>query len=94
VFPAEMMGARGIKAIKAVLPAEIGIYAVGGANPDNFAEFFSAGCTGFGIGSYLYRPGAMLSDIAARAHRIVAAYDRAIEAPSGRSRASTGASPT
>jgi 2-dehydro-3-deoxyphosphogalactonate aldolase len=53
VFPAEVVGARGIKAIKAVLPAEIAIYAVGGANPDNFAEFFSAGCTGFGIGSYL-----------------------------------------
>ena len=65
--PAEVVGPRGIKAMKAVLAAGIAIYAVGGANPENSTEFFSAGCTGFGIGSYLYTPGATLSDIAARA---------------------------
>jgi 2-dehydro-3-deoxyphosphogalactonate aldolase len=77
VFPAEVVGAKGVKAMKAVLPAAIPLYAVGGANPDNFLEFVSAGCTGFGIGSYLYKPGAKLADIAARAHAVVAAYDRA-----------------
>jgi 2-dehydro-3-deoxyphosphogalactonate aldolase len=77
VFPAEVVGAKGVKAMKVVLPAAIPLYAVGGANPDNFLEFFSAGCTGFGIGSYLYKPGAKLADIAARAHAVVAAYDRA-----------------
>jgi 2-dehydro-3-deoxyphosphogalactonate aldolase len=82
VFPAELAGAKAIKAMKAVLPAGIPIYAVGGVNPDNFAEFFSAGCTGFGIGSYLYTPGATLSDIAARARAVVAAYDRALRARS------------
>jgi 2-dehydro-3-deoxyphosphogalactonate aldolase len=56
---------------------------VGGANPDNFAEYFSAGCTGFGIGSYLYKPGATLADIAARASATVAAYDRALQRPPG-----------
>jgi 2-dehydro-3-deoxyphosphogalactonate aldolase len=77
VFPAEVLGPKGVKAMKAVLPPAIPLYAVGGANPDNFLEFFFAGCTGFGIGSYLYTPGARLSDIATRAGAIVAAYDRA-----------------
>ena len=83
VFPAEVVGAKGIKAMKAVLPTEIPVYAVGGANPDNFAEYFSAGCTGFGIGSYLYKPGATLADIAARASATVAAYDRALQRSPG-----------
>jgi 2-dehydro-3-deoxyphosphogalactonate aldolase len=77
LFPAEVLGAVGIKAIKAVLPAEIPLYAVGGANPANFAEFLAAGCTGFGIGSYLYKPGTTVNEITARASALVAAYDAA-----------------
>src|SRR6185436_6466776 len=60
-FAAEVLGAGGIKAM---LPPEIPLYAVGGANPDNFAEFLAAGCTGFGIGSYLYKPGTTVAEIA------------------------------
>ena len=33
--------------------------------------------TGFGIGSYLYKPGATIAEIATRATAVVAAYDRA-----------------
>jgi 2-dehydro-3-deoxyphosphogalactonate aldolase len=76
-FPAEVLGAKGIKAMKAVLPAAMPLYAVGGASPENFEEFISAGCAGFGIGSYLYKPGATLAEIAARAKIVVAAYDKA-----------------
>jgi 2-dehydro-3-deoxyphosphogalactonate aldolase len=76
LFPAEVLGAKGIKAMKAVLPPQLPLYAVGGASPDNFDEFFAAGCAGFGIGSYLYKPGATLADIAQRASAIVGAYDR------------------
>jgi len=76
-FPAEVVGAAGIKAMKAVLPAEIPLYAVGGANPDNFTEFLAAGCTGFGTRSYLYKPGPTVAEIAARAYALVAADDRA-----------------
>ena len=77
IFPAEVLGAKGIKAMKAVLPPQIPIYAVGGAAPETFAEFFAAGCTGFGIGSYLYKPGMTLAEIATRASAIVTAYDKA-----------------
>ena len=58
---------------------EIPLYAVGGANPENFAEYFAAGCTGFGIGSYLYKPGYTINEVAKRAFAVVAAYDRAKE---------------
>ena len=74
-FPAEVLGPKGIKAIKAVLPPELPIYAVGGANPDNFTEYFAAGCTGFGLGTYIYKPGMTVADVAERAATAVAAYD-------------------
>jgi len=75
-FPAEVLGPAGIKAVKAVLPDDIPLYAVGGASPDTFAAYFAAGCTGFGLGTFLYKPGYALDDIAARAKAAVAAYDR------------------
>lgn len=74
-FPAEVLGPKGIKAMKAVLPAEVPLYAVGGANPDNFAEYFAAGCAGFGLGTYIYKPGMTAEDVSARAIAAVAAYD-------------------
>lgn len=75
-FPAEVLGPNGIKAMKAVLPPNVPLYAVGGANPDNFNEYFAAGCAGFGLGSYIYKPGMSPDDIAARAQAAVAAYDK------------------
>lgn len=75
-FPAEVLGAKGIKAIKAVLPPAMPVYAVGGANPGNFGEFFAAGCTGFGLGTFLYKPGRSAAEVAERAREAVTAYDR------------------
>lgn len=75
-FPAEVLGPKGIKAMKAVLPPEVPLYAVGGASPDNFGEYFAAGCIGFGLGSYIYKPGMSPADIAERARAAVAAYDQ------------------
>lgn len=75
-FPAEVLGPKGIRAMKAVLPPALPLYAVGGASPDNFAEYFAAGCAGFGLGTYIYKPGMTAGDIAERAKAAVAAYDR------------------
>ena len=61
--------------MKAVLPPDFPLYAVGGANPDNFAEYFAAGCTGFGLGTFLYKPGMAVAEVAERAGAAVAAYD-------------------
>ncbi len=75
LFPASLIGPAGLKAIRAVLPEGTKTYAVGGAGPDNFAEWFAAGVTGFGIGTALFTPGRTLDDVLARARDVVAAYD-------------------
>lgn len=75
-FPAEVLGPKGIKAMKAVLPPTVPLYAVGGASPDNFGEYFAAGCAGFGLGTFIYKPGMTAADVAGRAQAAVAAYDQ------------------
>ncbi len=79
-FPAEVLGTKGIKAMKAVLPKTMPVYAVGGANPDNFSDYFDVGCTGFGLGTYIFKPGMSVEDVAQRAGLAVAAYDKGISA--------------
>lgn len=78
IFPAGMMGVGGLSAIRAVLPPGTQVYAVGGAGPENFAEWLAASADGFGLGSSLYKPGMATADIAARARDTVAAYDEAV----------------
>jgi len=75
IFPAELCGPAGIKALKAVLPPGIPVYAVGGAGPHNFAEYFAAGCAGFGLGGFLFKPGRKTDEIVTRAVEAVQAYD-------------------
>lgn len=76
LFPGSLIGPEGLKAIRAVLPKDLPVYAVGGAGPANFSDWAGAGANGFGIGTALYTPGLSTDDIAARAAGIVAAYDR------------------
>ena len=77
IFPASLIGPDGVKAMRAVLPPEAQVFAVGGAGPENFADWLAAGCDGFGIGSALYKPGQSVEDTASKARKIVEAYDRA-----------------
>jgi 2-dehydro-3-deoxyphosphogalactonate aldolase len=78
IFPCSIVGPSGLKAIRAVLPAETQIYAVGGAEPANFSEWFAAGIDGFGIGSALFKPGRSVAEVAKAARDIVAAYDAGV----------------
>jgi 2-dehydro-3-deoxyphosphogalactonate aldolase len=77
-FPASVLGASGITAIRAVLPAGVMIAAVGGVSDQNFAEYIKGGVNAFGLGSSLYKPGMTAADVAVRAKATIAAYDRAI----------------
>ena len=78
LFPGSLIGPDGLKAMKAVIPAEVPVYAVGGAGPANFRDWIAAGAAGFGIGSALYTPGLAAADLATRARDIVASYDEAL----------------
>jgi 2-dehydro-3-deoxyphosphogalactonate aldolase len=75
IFPCSVVGPAGIKAMRAVLPAETAIYAVGGAGPANFAEWRAAGIDGFGVGTALYQPGQTTAQVKTNAVEIVRAYD-------------------
>jgi len=78
LFPASLIGCGGLSAMRAVLPAETAILAVGGVGPDSFAEWIDAGANGFGVGSSLYTPDMGIDEIAARARDAVTAYDEAL----------------
>ncbi|UWQ22618.1 2-dehydro-3-deoxy-6-phosphogalactonate aldolase [Jannaschia sp. W003] len=77
LFPGAMAGPVGLKAMRAVIPEDMPVFAVGGAGPENFAAWVAAGASGFGLGSALYRPGFSTEEIGRRAQRIVAAWDAA-----------------
>lgn len=79
VFPASIMGPEGIKALRAVLPPTLPVYAVGGAGADNLGQWLRAGASGFGIGTALYRPGDTAETVAAQARALVAAFDSAVD---------------
>jgi 2-dehydro-3-deoxyphosphogalactonate aldolase len=74
LFPAEVAGPPGLKAVRAVLPAEARVYAVGGVAPDTIATWRKAGASGFGIGSALFAPGRTAIDTGRAAAAFVAAW--------------------
>lgn len=65
LFPMEMIGPRGVGALRAVLPKSLRLIAVGGVGAPDFATLRQAGCAGFGLGGSLYKPG-MTPDLVAR----------------------------
>lgn len=74
-FPASVLGPSGISAIRAILPPDLMIAAVGGVSDRNFAEYRKVGIHAFGLGSSLYTPGMTAADVTIRAKLTLAAYD-------------------
>jgi len=74
-FPASVLGASGISAIRAVLPTDLPIAAVGGISDRNFAEYTRSGIHAFGLGTGLYKPGMSAAEVLARARATIDAYD-------------------
>ncbi|MDP4022839.1 2-dehydro-3-deoxy-6-phosphogalactonate aldolase [Methylobacterium sp. NEAU 140] len=79
-FPASVLGPAGIAAIRAVLPADAVIGAVGGVGDESFGAYAAAGIRTFGLGSSLYRPGDDAGTVRRNARRTLAAYDAAFPA--------------
>lgn len=81
LFPAEVAGPAGLKAVRAVLPPGTRVYAVGGVDPGGMAGWRKAGASGFGIGSALFKPGVSAEQAGLAAAAFVAAWqaeDRAV----------------
>ncbi|MGO2242762.1 MAG: 2-dehydro-3-deoxy-6-phosphogalactonate aldolase [Halomonas sp.] len=74
LFPAVQVGLEGMKAVRAVLPTGILLYAVGGVDVDNFAQWRAAGVDGAGLGSALYKPGQSASQVGQQAQILVDAW--------------------
>lgn len=67
LFPAELAGPAGVKAMRAVLPSSTLLLPVGGVTPDNVGVYRAAGASGLGLGSALYQPGMPVAALQARA---------------------------
>lgn len=75
LFPAEASPPPVLKAMRAVLPKQIAVLPVGGITPEKMAAYFSAGATGFGLGSALYKPGMTAAEVGENARRFIAVLD-------------------
>ncbi|KKW91280.1 2-dehydro-3-deoxy-6-phosphogalactonate aldolase [Sphingobium chungbukense] len=76
LFPAALMGPAYVRALKDVLPKQVGVWAVGGTGADTVGEWLAAGCEGIGAGGALYRPGDGAGTVRDRALELVAAWKR------------------
>jgi 2-dehydro-3-deoxyphosphogalactonate aldolase len=75
-FPASALGPQGIAAIRAVLPAETVVGAVGGVSEKDFDAFGKIGVRTFGLGSSLYKPGMTVDAVRERAVAAVSSWDK------------------
>jgi 2-dehydro-3-deoxyphosphogalactonate aldolase len=74
LFPAAHFGPDYVRALKAVLPPEVPLFAVGGITPGNLPDYLAAGCIGAGLGSDLYKPGQAPAHTHARAVSFVESF--------------------
>jgi 2-dehydro-3-deoxyphosphogalactonate aldolase len=74
LFPAELITPTVLKAMRAVLPADVPLLPVGGITPENMAAYRRAGAQGFGIGSALYAPGQSPEHVHTSAQRFITAW--------------------
>lgn len=74
LFPAEMISAATVKAMRAVLPKDAALMPVGGITPDNMTAYRAAGASGFGLGSALYAPGRSAQAVQQQSQTFVRAF--------------------
>jgi len=74
IFPSETVGIAGMKAWSSVLPAGTALLPVGGVDDQTLIAWLEAGAAGAGIGSWLYKPGRAVEEIAARAASLMTVW--------------------
>lgn len=74
LFPAASFGPGYLRAVREVLPREVEIWAVGGADERSLGDWLAAGAAGFGVGGSLYRRGDTPAQVSARASVLVRAW--------------------
>ena len=62
LFPAVTYGPAHLRQLKAVLPTDAVVWAVGGVSSEQFADWWAAGARAFGLGGELYRAGQSVED--------------------------------
>lgn len=77
LFPAVAHPPAHVRALRSVLPADTGIFPVGGIGAKDIAVWLAAGASGFGFGSEVFRPEYSVADIGRRARELVGAFAQA-----------------
>lgn len=73
LFPAATLGMGHFKAMREVLPKNVGVWAVGGVDETNASAWIAAGAAGVAAGGSLYRPGRSAEEISWIARDLIAA---------------------
>lgn len=73
LFPAASYGPNHIKQLKAVLPADVMVLAVGGVGPADMETWWQAGARGFGLGSEIYKAGQSLHETRQKVEKVMKA---------------------
>jgi len=79
IFPAASLGPDYVRALRAVVPNDFPLFAVGGVTPENLEAWLASGCYGAGLGSDLYKPSQSSADTAARARAFIQAWYSSIK---------------
>ncbi|GAC06897.1 2-dehydro-3-deoxy-6-phosphogalactonate aldolase [Paraglaciecola chathamensis] len=83
LFPADTIGANGLKGMMAVLPKNVPVLPVGGVSSDTMSRFVEVGAGGFGLGSGLYTAGMTVEQVTENARNYVSACRAAVDSASG-----------
>lgn len=74
MFPASSLGVGHVKALKAVIPRDIELFAVGGVRLAELGAWESAGIAGFGFGSEIFSPGLTPLEVHEKAKLVIESY--------------------
>ncbi|MDO6840229.1 2-dehydro-3-deoxy-6-phosphogalactonate aldolase [Paraglaciecola chathamensis] len=78
LFPADTLGAAGLKGMMAVLPKDVPVLPVGGVSNETMSGFVDVGAGGFGLGSGLYKAGMSVEQVTENAKGYVRACRAAL----------------